>query len=403
MTAIRSFTRRRNGSCVRFQSANNSTPRETHEAMRWCQVVVIIVAVLPGLASGQDNARANPEGGLPARTASMANARGGKARRICAFTVDGDEGHAIAFTNAASAIVVGGWTGSGGKADGPGDWKTGDVHGVLQLFDCESGKCLWSRTDSSGAILDVATSPDGTLIASAGLAIGEAKQGEIRLWRTAGDEDSEAVLKAAGWFLVVSFSPDGRLLAIGGSDGRTSIYDVTKRKLVTTLPQHESGIIAAAFAADSRYIAVATREKIVRYRTSTWQEIESLRADGMILVDVAVSHDGARIAACGAKKVDGQGVIVLYDARGEKAAKVLRHGKKLSSSVAFSSDARYLAAVGLAESPKIWRVGDESEHSTIPQLNRSSNDKVAFAFDVCVLGTTKRRGGACDISIWKLP
>jgi WD40 repeat protein len=93
----------------------------------------------------------------------------------------------------------------------------------------------------------LAFSPDGHRLA---IATG-APRGRVVLWDVAHRPAVTPWVTGGSWSDPV-FSPDGRWLAIDSSSG-ISLWDVPKRKLVTTLPRHDG----AVFSPDSRLLAAS--------------------------------------------------------------------------------------------------------------------------------------------------
>ncbi|MGH2769530.1 MAG: WD40 repeat domain-containing protein, partial [Actinomycetota bacterium] len=61
----------------------------------------------------------------------------------------------------------------------------------------------------------------------------------------------------------VAFSPDGRVLASGSSDGGIILWDVAQRSRLTTLTDHTDGVASVAFSPDGRGLASGSSDNNV--------------------------------------------------------------------------------------------------------------------------------------------
>jgi len=53
----------------------------------------------------------------------------------------------------------------------------------------------------------------------------------------------------------LSFSPDGRLFAVGKRDGKVKIWDLSSRKEIATLRGHKGIVRSSTFSPDGRFLA----------------------------------------------------------------------------------------------------------------------------------------------------
>ncbi len=88
--------------------------------------------------------------------------------------------------------------------------------------------------------MDLAGSPDGKLLASA------FERPALALWTTP-EGKAVRVLRDKGFGRCVSFSPDGKYVAVGLHDGLIELYDVQSGKLRRQLPGHEGEVRQVLF------------------------------------------------------------------------------------------------------------------------------------------------------------
>lgn len=165
---------------------------------------------------------------------------------------------------------------------------------MLWVFDGATGAMVRKTTlvgPRTHAYYDADYSPDGRLVATAGDKPGE----QLKLW----DLQSGQVVRKLTSFdptRSVAFSPDGRRLAVTGTDG-VQILDVSG----AVIRSFDSGIIyETAFSPDGRRLATANRDKSVGvWDVATGRQLHRMTGHTGIVTNVAFSPDGRLVASGG--------------------------------------------------------------------------------------------------------
>jgi WD40 repeat protein/serine/threonine protein kinase len=156
----------------------------------------------------------------------------------------------------------------------------------------------------------------------------------------------------------VTFSPDGRLLALASFDNKVTILDVASRKILQRLGGKfgSVGSQMLAFSRDGKYLAAADRQAVNLWRTKDWRLEHRLDGDSLAgePIAVAFSPDLKTVAtAC-------KGTLAFWDAAsGREQSSV---DTKISENVwwhphslAYSADGKTIAITG-GDRIELWNV-----------------------------------------------
>jgi WD40 repeat protein len=223
------------------------------------------------------------------------------------------------------------------------DLQDVELHDVNLAFADLAGSIF---TEVFGSVLAVAFSPDGAMLATGGT------DGKIRLWEVG---TRKQVLEIAGhtdWVRSIAFSPDGKRLASCGDDFMVRVWSLNSGKCLRTIDQHVNRVWSVAFSPDGKRLASSSEDRTVRvWDVKSKQCIRQLQEDSAPVWSIAFSPQGNRIAGGGDDKI----VRVWNIDTGECMHKLKQHDGMVAA-VAFSADGAWLASAGDDRIVRVWNL-----------------------------------------------
>lgn len=142
-----------------------------------------------------------------------------------------------------------------------GTFATGSFDGKVRFFG-GSGK-VTTVPGGSGKTLHVAYSPDGKLVASAGV---DSANNDVKLWNASNYELFKPFQAHRGHATSVGWSHDSTHLATGGGylDPSVRLWEVQSGKQLQLFSGHSGDVEAVAFHPNQKWIVSASEDKTVR-------------------------------------------------------------------------------------------------------------------------------------------
>ncbi len=227
----------------------------------------------------------------------------------------------------------------------------------LKLWDISSGEPKLQATLKGGVQGEIAFSPDGKTVATASSV-------EIVEWWSTDKDQSRPVqpIRELSSIKAMAFSPDGKILAVGGGNGRANtglvtLWDAqTHQQLATQIEGGHEGVevdvTSLAFSpTDNHILAVGGTDKTVElWDVSSGTLItHPLEGHKFPVTSVAYSPDGKTIASG-----DSGGFVNLWSASTYQWMLELKASPNAIRSIAFSADGSSMYTNDVKGEVRLW-------------------------------------------------
>ncbi|MBD2514590.1 hypothetical protein H6G93_06125 [Nostoc sp. FACHB-973] len=200
--------------------------------------------------------------------------------------------------------------------------------------------------ETFGGIFSVAFSPNGKLLATGDT------NGEIRLYKVANSQQLMTCKGHTGWIWSVSFSPDGQVLASGSNDQTIKLWDISTGQCFKTLEGHSGGVRSVTFSPNAKVLASGSDDQTVKlWNVSTGQCFKTLQEHGCSVWSVAFSPKD-NILASG----NDDYKVRLWNINSSSCIHTLEGHTQRVYSVTFSPDGNTLATGSHDQTVKLWDI-----------------------------------------------
>ena len=198
-------------------------------------------------------------------------------------------------------------------------------------------------------------SPDGKLLALGGY-------GQVRLIDPASGNVIATLSGHANYVRSIAFSPDGKLLAAAGGspqlEGEIKIWELQSRQVLKTLKGHKDCIYSIAWSPDGKLIASGSYDKMVKlWDVAAGREAMNLQDHIDAVFAVAFSPDGKWLASASQDRT-----VKIWDVATGKRLYTLSDALDGLTGIAFSPSGDQVAAAGYDKTIYVWQLAADDGH-----------------------------------------
>lgn len=217
---------------------------------------------------------------------------------------------------------------------------TGGLDQTVRAFDAASGQLQRQYTNTTGAVLAVALSPDGSLLAAAG------SQGAVQFWN-ASDGADRLLLAVGAPVRRLAFHPQGQGLATAADDGTVRLWQLPVPPRV--LAGHAQPVTVTAISPSGELACTSGNDRILRlWRVTDGGQVRAWEAHQQG-VTAAVFHPTEPHLAT----ADAAGQIRVWNLEGTPVAEFYCPGGAVQT-LAYNPSGTQLLSASADGSLRIW-------------------------------------------------
>lgn len=280
--------------------------------------------------------------------------------------------HVLKFSRSGSLLLAGGGIGA----------KSGSV----VVFDVKTGKRVFEVGDELDIVLAADINEDHTRIALGG------PGRVVRIFSTADGSQVGEIRKHTEWIYALEFSPDGVLLATADRAGGMFVWESETAREFQNLAGHKGAITDVSWRGDSNVLASSSEDGTVKlWEMEGGKEIKNWAAHAGGASSVEFSHDGKLVT------VGRDRLTKIWDGNGAAIRELAALGD-LAMEVAFTHDAARVVAGDWLGEVRLSDVADGKQVAllvpnppTLEMLVQAQTAAAAAAVALCKKRPPNRR------------
>lgn len=249
----------------------------------------------------------------------------------------------------------------------------------IDLQDTNFAYAEFSRsvfTETFGGVLSTTFSPDGKLLVSG------ATDGKIHVWEVGDGRQLHTWKAHSEWVKSVAFTPDSNILVSGSDDQTIRIWDVKTEQCIRILTGHTDWVWCVAINPEGSLIASGSSDKSIRlWSIGTGQCIRILDLHTDFVWSVVFSPDGTTLASG-----SGDNTIRLWNIQTGECTDILKGHTGGVKSLAFNSDGSILASGSEDQDIIFWDMHDKKSKLVLHE-DSGWIRSIAFNPDGSLLGS----------------
>ncbi|PMB28031.1 hypothetical protein CEN47_14560, partial [Fischerella thermalis CCMEE 5319] len=223
------------------------------------------------------------------------------------------------------------------------DLRKVNLHHV-NFQNADLAKSVFSET--FGGIMSVAFSPDGKLLAAGD------SNGEIHLWQVADGQQLLILRGHANWVVSLAFSPDSRTLASGSSDCTVKLWDVATGGCLHSLREHGNEVWSVAFSPEGDKLVSGCDDQLIRlWSVRTGECLKIFQGHTNWVLSVTFSLDGQMLVSG-----SDDNTIRLWDVNSGECLKIFQGHSDGIRSISLSPDGQMLASSSDDQTIRLWNL-----------------------------------------------
>jgi eukaryotic-like serine/threonine-protein kinase len=237
-----------------------------------------------------------------------------------------------------------------GRRVAAGSWYTGaSLEAPVGVWDVDSGKMIWSKSEPGFSAMSIAFSPDGKSLAVGYGAYNGSQVGRVNLWDVSSGNELHAFTGPPGGVNKLAFHPDGQQLAVAGSE-IVEVWDIKAVSKLQELKGHKRWVYGVAYSPDGKWLASCAWDGTVKLRdAATGVESLTIFAHEGYVLDLAFSPDSRNLVTTS----EDRSVRLWEIPSGRRLATFHGHSDFVQA-VAFRPDRREVGTGSLDGSIRFW-------------------------------------------------